>query len=59
MEPIDANASLPATLTATEWNVVLSALHEIPYKLAAPIIPKLAQQLQAPNGEAKSNATDR
>jgi hypothetical protein len=30
-------------LTPTEWNTILKALSEAPYKLAAPIIEKIMQ----------------
>lgn len=61
MNPIPADTPMTATMAAAEWNIILGALQEIPYKVAAQIIPKLAQQLQArpeswpmnkPNGEA-------
>ena len=43
--PIPPDAPMHATLTAQEWNVVLGALGETPYRIAAPIIQKLGMQL--------------
>lgn len=63
---LDANTPMSATLTAQEWNIVLAGLQELPYRVAAQVIPKLAMQLQQtppetakPNGEIVDHAADR
>jgi len=45
MQPVDPQTPMHATLTAQEWNAVLGALGEAPYRIAAPIIQKLGLQL--------------
>lgn len=35
------------TLEAEQWNVVLGAMHEVPYRLALPIIQELTKQFLA------------
>lgn len=42
-----ATQELNATLQAQEWNVVLTALDELPGKFSRPVINKLMQQLDA------------
>lgn len=44
-EPIAAEAVLTARLEAREWNIVLDALQNAPYRLVAPIIERLHRQL--------------
>lgn len=47
MTPIPHDKELTVVLVAEEWNVVLSLISEAqaPYRLTAPIIAKLQQQL--------------
>jgi hypothetical protein len=45
---------LTATLEAQQWNAVMSALHEAPYRMAAPIIEALSRQLQAAAAQTES-----
>ena len=47
MQPIDASAPITVTLQAQQWNVVLAALNEAPYRIAAPLIAAIGEQLQA------------
>jgi hypothetical protein len=44
---IEPDAELSATLKAREWNVVFAALQEMPFRVAAPILGTLGQQLNA------------
>jgi hypothetical protein len=44
---IDANQDVPLTLTAGECNVILSLLSDAPYRVAAPLIGKLHNQIRA------------
>lgn len=44
---INADRELSLTLTAGDLNVVFNALSEAPYRVAAPIIEKLRQQVVA------------
>jgi hypothetical protein len=43
------------TLEAQQWNAVLAALSEAPFKIAAPLIQAISEQLQSaagqPNGQ--------
>ena len=47
---VEATMPLQITLQAQEWNVVLSTLNEAPYRVAAPLIQKMGQQLQEQTG---------
>ena len=47
METIDANAPLSVTLTAQQWNQLLSLLAEGPYRIAAPLISAITSQASA------------
>lgn len=47
MQPIDASAPIEVTLQAQQWNVVLAALSEAPYRIAKPLIDAIGGQLQA------------
>lgn len=53
METIDAGSSLAVTLTAAQWQQVLVALNEAPYRLAAPLIDAIVKQAQAGAGQAQ------
>ena len=44
-ESFQPTQSISATLEAQEWNVVLAALQELPFRVSAPVIQKLRQQL--------------
>ena len=61
MKPIDPNVSLNVELTAQEWNAVVGLLTavEAPYRVTAPIISKLQEQLmRATDGEANVSSQD-
>jgi hypothetical protein len=45
---------LTATLEAQQWNIVMSALHDAPYRVAAPLIEALSRQLQAEVAQTES-----
>jgi hypothetical protein len=44
--PIPANLPLTVTLEAQSWNIVLEGLGELKYKVAAPLVQALSEQLQ-------------
>lgn len=46
MNPIAATAQLSVTLEAQQWNSVIAALAEAPYRIAAPLIQAMTEQLQ-------------
>jgi hypothetical protein len=60
--PIPATMPMTVTLEAQQWNGVMTALSEAPYKIAAPLLEAIQAQLQSslqssippklPNGEA-------
>jgi hypothetical protein len=53
-EPVAPTQPFTITLEAQAWNGVLGALSEAPYRVAAPLIQAISQQLQTqapqPNG---------
>jgi hypothetical protein len=57
MVPPQVNANQPFTVTleAQQWNLVLAALHEVAYRISAPLIQTISDQLQ---GQAISNGQD-
>jgi hypothetical protein len=44
--PVPANMPLTITLEAQQWNSVMAALAETPYRIAAPLIQAISEQLQ-------------
>jgi hypothetical protein len=42
------DTELAVTLTAREWQVVLAALGDAPYRLASPIVQNIIGQVQPP-----------
>ena len=63
MEPLQPDFPISITLEAQQWNAVLAALGEAPYRIAAPLINKIVEQVQerqqAPAAlAAKSNGAD-
>jgi hypothetical protein len=46
VNPISPNTQLTVTLDAQQWNGVLAALSDAPYKMAAPLIQAMTEQLQ-------------
>ena len=52
-QPIAPTMKLTITLEAQQWNGVLAALSEAPYKLAAPLIQTMGEQL---NGQTSGQA---
>lgn len=47
MQAIPPATPIAVTLQAQEWNVVLGALGEAPYRLVAPVIAKISEQAEA------------
>jgi hypothetical protein len=45
MTPIPANLQLAVTLEAQAWNTILEGLGELKYKIAAPLVAALTEQL--------------
>lgn len=49
-----ATDPITITLEAQQWNVVLGALGEVPWRIADPVIRAIVQQTQEPPAEALS-----
>lgn len=47
---MDANDPVQITLAAQQWNVVIAALNEAPYRVAAPVIEAILKQAN-PGGQ--------
>jgi len=45
--PVQATMPLTVTLEAQQWNQVIAAIAEAPYRVAAPLIQAMTEQLQA------------
>jgi hypothetical protein len=52
MTPLQPDQSITITLEAQAWNVVLAALGEAPYRVAAPLINRIMEQVQAQQSPA-------
>jgi hypothetical protein len=53
MAPLNPTDRFVVTLEAQQWNAVLAALLEAPYRIAAPLVQAVSEQLHAqatPNG---------
>lgn len=59
---LQADQQVTITLAATDWNTVLGALHEAPFRVAAPVIQRMMGQIEQhsqpppaakPNGSAE------
>ena len=46
MQPISPNQPLTVTLSAQEWNMVMTAVNELPHRVARPLFDRIGQQLQ-------------
>jgi hypothetical protein len=46
MAPIPPDTPLTVTLEAQQWNAVIAALSEAPFRIAAPLIQAITGQLQ-------------
>jgi hypothetical protein len=44
--PIDPNTQITITLNAAQWNVVLEALGNMPFRASAPLIQEISNQAQ-------------
>lgn len=61
MNPLQPTETITIELEAQEWQVVLSALGEAPYRVAAPVVQKVMRQVEShqtppppqPNGSAE------
>lgn len=53
MTPIAPTTPLSVTLEAQEWNVVIAALTEAPYKVVHALIQSMGGQLQAQAQQAQ------
>lgn len=47
-QPVPPTQPFSVTLEAQQWNAVLAALSEAPFRVAAPLIQDISGQLQAP-----------
>jgi hypothetical protein len=56
--PFDSTDELTLVLTVTEWNQIISQLHEAPYRIAAPIVAKISVQA-AKHEQAQVEAAQR
>jgi hypothetical protein len=54
-QQIPATQPFTVTLEAQQWNAVLAALTDAPYKISAPLIQAIGEQLQ---GQATTNGQD-
>lgn len=50
--PISPTAPIAITLEAQQWNVVIGALGEIPWRIADPVLREITTQAQAAATEA-------
>lgn len=55
--PIPPDTALSVTLEAQQWNTVMAALSEAPYRVAAPLIQAITGQLQNQVQAGVSNGT--
>jgi len=44
--PVGPTQPFHVTLQAQEWNNLIAALHDAPYKISAPLIQSISHQLQ-------------
>ena len=55
-QPVPANQLFAVTLEAQQWNAVLAALADTTFRVAAPLIQTISEQLQGqappPNGQS-------
>jgi len=56
--PIPATAMLSVQLEAQQWNAVLAALSDAPYRIAAPLIQAMSEQLQTQTLPRQGNGVD-
>lgn len=49
-QQVNATQPFTVTLEAQQWNVVMAALNEAPYRHAAPVIQTLSEQLKEQAG---------
>ena len=54
-ESFQSNQVLTATLEVQEWNIVLAGLQELAFRISAPVIQKLRQQLMPEETNHKEN----
>jgi hypothetical protein len=47
MPPTIKDEPISIVLTPTEWNTVIAALIEAPYRIAAPLVQKIGEQARA------------
>lgn len=56
----EASEDISITLNAAEWNAVIAALVEQPYRIAAPLVQKIGEQARLnerarmPNGQGEA-----
>jgi hypothetical protein len=53
---MEATDSISVTLQAQQWNVVLSALAEAPWRISDPVIRAIVAQTQKPDEDAAALA---
>ena len=58
MQPIEPHRPLTVTLSAQEWNTVMSAVNELPHRVARPLFDHIGQQLQRQSQPQMQEAAD-
>ena len=58
MQPISPDQPLTVTLSAQEWNMVMSAVNELPHRIARPVFDRIGQQLQRQSQPQMQEAAD-
>jgi hypothetical protein len=53
---MEATAPVTITLAARDWNVIIMALHEMPKRVADPLIAAIAAQARAAEGAVTAEA---
>jgi hypothetical protein len=56
--PIGATDQIRLMLEAQQWNVVMTGLQELPYRVSAPVIAALSQQFEALARRGKAEGND-
>lgn len=49
---------ITVTLELADWQVIIDGVQNLPYRIAAPVVGRLAPQLQAPPQPKADGATD-
>lgn len=65
MQPLEATAEISVTLQAQQWNVVINALMDVPWRHSDPVLRAITQQIEqlqatsvTPSLPSKPNGAD-